>query len=40
MVQILAEKEPKLAAARIDSFVENRFVRELEMNGFISNLYR
>lgn len=40
LVQILAEKEPKLAAARIDSFVENRFVRELEMNGFISNLYR
>jgi len=40
LVQILAEKDPKVAAVRIDSIVEDRFVRELEMNGFIKNLYR
>ena len=40
LVQILAEKEPKIETVRIDALVEDRFVRELETSGFIKNLYR
>ena len=40
LVQILAEKEPKLDSVKLDSIIEDRFVRELETNGFIKNLYR
>jgi ABC-type nitrate/sulfonate/bicarbonate transport system substrate-binding protein len=40
LVQILAEKEPKIEAVKGDSFIEDRFVRELETSGFIKDLYR
>jgi NitT/TauT family transport system substrate-binding protein len=40
LVQILAEKDPKVEAVKLDSIVEDRFVRELETSGFIKNLYR
>jgi hypothetical protein len=40
LVQILAEKDPKIEAVRADSIIEDRFVRELEGSGFIRNLYR
>ncbi|HEY1269981.1 MAG TPA: ABC transporter substrate-binding protein [Candidatus Binatia bacterium] len=40
LVQILAEKEPKIESIKIDSLVDDRFVRELETSGFIKNLYR
>lgn len=40
LVQILAEKDPKLESFKVDSIIENRFVRELEADGFIAKLYR
>lgn len=40
LVQILAEADPKIETVKIDSMVEDRFVRELESSGFIKNLYR
>jgi ABC-type nitrate/sulfonate/bicarbonate transport system substrate-binding protein len=40
LAQILAEREPKIEAVRVDSIVEDRFVRELEISGFIKNVYR
>jgi NitT/TauT family transport system substrate-binding protein len=40
LVQILAENDPKVESLRIDSVIEDRFVRELEAGGFIKNLYR
>jgi NitT/TauT family transport system substrate-binding protein len=40
LVQILAENDPKVESLKIDSVVEDRFVRELETSGFIKNLYR
>ncbi len=40
LVQILAESDPKMEAVKIDSMVEDRFVRELESSGFIKNVYR
>jgi ABC-type nitrate/sulfonate/bicarbonate transport system substrate-binding protein len=40
LVQILAEKEPKVESIKTDPLVDDRFVRELEMSGFIKNLYR
>ena len=39
LIQILAEKEPKLDSVKLDSIIEDRFVRELETSGFIKNLY-
>jgi hypothetical protein len=39
LVQILAEREPKLDPVKIDSFIEDRFVRELETSGFIKSVY-
>jgi hypothetical protein len=39
-VQILAESDPKMAAVKVDSMVEDRFVRELESSGFIKSVYR
>ena len=38
--QILAESDAKLQSFKVDSLVEDRFVRELETSGFIRNLYR
>jgi len=38
--QILAEGDAKLQSFKVDSIVEDRFVRELETSGFIRNLYR
>ncbi|MSP40837.1 MAG: ABC transporter substrate-binding protein [Deltaproteobacteria bacterium] len=40
LTQILAENDPKLESFKVDSIVEDRFVRELETSGFIKNLYR
>jgi len=40
LVQILAEKDPKAEAIKIDAMIDNQFVRELETSGFIKNLYR
>jgi NitT/TauT family transport system substrate-binding protein len=40
LVQILAEKDPKIEAVKIDSIVEDRYVRELETSGFIKSVYR
>lgn len=40
LVQILAEKDPKLETVKVDSIVEDRFVRELETSGFMKNLYK
>jgi hypothetical protein len=40
LTQILAEKEPKLEAVKVDSIIEDRYVRELETNGFIKGVYR
>jgi NitT/TauT family transport system substrate-binding protein len=40
LAQILAEKDPKVEALKIDSIIEDRFVRELETSGFIKNLYK
>ncbi|MBI4524877.1 MAG: ABC transporter substrate-binding protein [Deltaproteobacteria bacterium] len=40
LIQILGEKDPKLEAVKVDSIIDNRFVRELEASGFIKNLYK
>jgi NitT/TauT family transport system substrate-binding protein len=40
LAQILAERDPTIGALKIDSIVEDRFVRELETAGFIKSLYR
>jgi NitT/TauT family transport system substrate-binding protein len=40
LIQILAEKEPKVEALKIDSLTEDRYVRELETSGSIKNVYR
>jgi ABC-type nitrate/sulfonate/bicarbonate transport system substrate-binding protein len=40
LVQILAEKDPKAEAVKVDSIIDNQFVRELDTSGFIKNLYR
>jgi len=40
LAQILAEKDPKVEGVKADAIIENGFVRELETNGFIRNLYR
>lgn len=40
LAQILAEKDPKIEAVKVDAMVEDRYVRELETGGFIKNLYR
>ena len=40
LVQILAESDAKMAAVKVDSMVEDRFVRELESSGFIKSVYR
>jgi NitT/TauT family transport system substrate-binding protein len=40
LVQILAEKDPKAEAIKVDAIIDNQFVRELETSGFIKNLYR
>ena len=40
LVQMLAEKDPKAEAVKVDSIIDNQFVRELETSGFIKNLYR
>jgi len=39
LVQILAEKDPKAETVKVDSIIDNQFVRELETSGFINNLY-
>ena len=40
LAQILADKDSKAEAVKVDSIVDDRFVRELETSGFIKNLYR
>jgi NitT/TauT family transport system substrate-binding protein len=39
LAQILAERDPKVGAVKIESIVEDRFVHELETNGFIRSAY-
>jgi len=36
----LAEKNPKARAAKLEEFVDARFIRELDQSGFIDNLYK
>lgn len=40
LVQILAEKDPKVNSLKLDTIIEDRFVRELETSGFIGKVYR
>ena len=40
LAHILAEKEPKVEALKVDSIIEDRYVRELETSGSIKNVYR
>jgi ABC-type nitrate/sulfonate/bicarbonate transport system substrate-binding protein len=40
LAQILAEKDTKIDALKIDSIVEDRFIRELDTSGFINNVYK
>jgi NitT/TauT family transport system substrate-binding protein len=40
LMQILAENDPKVASLKVESIVEDRFVRELETSGFIKGVYR
>jgi NitT/TauT family transport system substrate-binding protein len=40
LAQILAETDPKIDSIKVDSVIDDRFVRELESSGFIKNLYR
>lgn len=40
LTQILAERDPKIAAIKIDSIIDDRFIRDLETSGFIKSLYR
>ena len=40
LAQILAERDPTIGALKVDSIVDDRFVRELETSGFIKSLYR
>jgi hypothetical protein len=40
LAQILAETDPKIDSIKVNSLIDDRFVRELESSGFIKNLYR
>jgi NitT/TauT family transport system substrate-binding protein len=40
LAQILAETDPRIESIKIDSVIDDRFVRELETSGFIKNVYR
>lgn len=40
LAQILAEKDSKIEAFKVDSIIEDVYVRELESSGFIKALYR
>jgi len=40
LAQILAETDAKIDSVKVDSVIDDRFVRELESSGFIKNLYR
>jgi NitT/TauT family transport system substrate-binding protein len=40
LTKILAETDPQLASFKVEAVIEDRFVRELENNGFIDKLYR
>lgn len=40
LAQILAEKDSKIEAFKVDSIIEDVYVRELESSGFIKSLYR
>ncbi len=40
LIQILAEKEPKVETLKVDSVIEDRYVQELETSGSIKNVYR
>ena len=40
LTQILAERDPKISAIKVDSIMEDGFIRELETSGFIKNLYK
>jgi len=40
LAQILAEKDSKIEAFKVDSIIEDVYVRELESSGFIKTLYK
>lgn len=40
LVQILGEKDPRVHSLKLDSVVEDRYIRDLEMSGFVDKLYR
>jgi hypothetical protein len=40
LAQILAESDPRIESINLNAVVEDRFVRELEISGFIKNIYR
>src|ERR1051325_6748382 len=39
LIQILAEKDPKIEAVKVDTAVDDRFVRDLDGSGFIRSVY-
>ncbi|HEY7166608.1 MAG TPA: ABC transporter substrate-binding protein [Candidatus Binatia bacterium] len=39
LIQILAEKEPKIESVKVDSIIDDRVVRELDKSGFIKSVY-
>jgi NitT/TauT family transport system substrate-binding protein len=40
VLDMLAERNPKVKTAKPENFVEVRFIKELDENGFIDNLYK
>jgi hypothetical protein len=40
LTKILAETHPKVVSFKMESIIEDRFVRELENSGFVNKLYR
>ncbi len=40
VLDYLAEKEPKAKAIKPEEIVDDRFIRELDQNGFIDGLYK
>jgi ABC-type nitrate/sulfonate/bicarbonate transport system substrate-binding protein len=40
VVQLLGETDPRVNAIKLDTLVDDRYVRQLETSGFIQNVYR
>ena len=39
ILEPLAETDPKAKAAKPEDFVDSSFIKELDQNGYIDNLY-